>query len=126
MHPILAISLGGALGALSRHYLSQLLQRHLPLTPPWTILLINLLGCFLIGLISAQLTHHRNSESWHLLLITGFLGSFTTYSTFALHSTQYLQHTPETSFILHLLSQIIFGLLACLFGLQLSHWLNKP
>ena len=89
MWPVLAISIGASVGALSRWGLA------LWLTPggviPWGTLAANLLGGYLIGIAIAvfQAMPHLDPV-WRLLLITGFLGGLTTFSTFSAEVVIYL------------------------------------
>ncbi|MCB1619427.1 MAG: fluoride efflux transporter CrcB, partial [Thiothrix sp.] len=81
--PVLAISLGAAGGALLRWQLSIRLNNLLPQLPPGT-LVANLLGGYLIGLALAFFSHTiQLPAEWRLLIITGFCGSLTTFSTFS-------------------------------------------
>ena len=84
MKAILLIALGGAFGALSRAGLVEWLDWLTPKSNfPWAILSVNLLGCLAIGLIFGA-AENRNwlSEATRLMILVGFLGSFTTFSTF--------------------------------------------
>jgi CrcB protein len=80
---IVAISVGASLGALLRWVLGTQLNALFPSLPPGT-LTANLLGCYLIGLAVAFFANHPAlSPEWRLLVITGFLGGLTTFSTFS-------------------------------------------
>uniref|UniRef100_UPI004047A9E0 fluoride efflux transporter FluC n=1 Tax=Aliarcobacter sp. TaxID=2321116 RepID=UPI004047A9E0 len=83
---ILAIGLGGFLGAIARAYAVHFTNRHIPLEFPLGILLVNLLGSFLIGILFAYFSHYTVSINLKAFLTTGFLGALTTYSTFAIES----------------------------------------
>lgn len=114
---LIAVASGGALGALSRHGLSTLLTRHVLSQPHWAILSVNLVGCFVIGFLSALFLQWRIGETWALLAVTGFLGSFTTYSTFALQSLNLLQTQQWTHLSLYLGTHFIGGMALCLLGM---------
>lgn len=80
---VLAVCSGACLGALGRWGLGSLLNALFPALPPGT-LLANLLGSFIMGAImGATLLATQLPPSWRLFIITGFLGSFTTFSAFA-------------------------------------------
>ena len=81
--PILAISLGAALGALLRWQLGLKLNSIFPALPPGT-LAANLIGGYVIGLAIAYFAQAPNiAPEWRLLIITGFCGGLTTFSTFS-------------------------------------------
>ncbi|WP_395701930.1 fluoride efflux transporter CrcB [Aquabacterium sp.] len=83
MLPVIAISIGAALGALLRWVLGNQLNTLFPSLPPGT-LAANLLGGYLIGVAMAFFTSHPGlPPEWRLFAITGFLGGLTTFSTFS-------------------------------------------
>lgn len=80
---LIAISLGASLGAISRWLLGVALNSLFPTIPPGT-LIANLLGGYLIGVAIAFFSHNASlSPEWRLLIVTGFLGGLTTFSTFS-------------------------------------------
>jgi fluoride exporter len=88
---IVAISLGAALGALSRWGLGLALNGLFPAIPPGT-LLANLVGGYLIGLALPLLTLHPEwGTTWRLFVVTGFLGGLTTFSAFSAEVALLLQ-----------------------------------
>jgi fluoride exporter len=85
----LYVALGGALGAVLRYAVVLSLSSYT--TPvPYATLLINVLGCAIIGYMGAYFQEHANETLRHLLTI-GILGAFTTFSTFAFESYQLYQ-----------------------------------
>ena len=83
---ILAIGLGGFLGAIARAYAVHFTNKHIPMEFPLGILLVNLIGSFIIGILFAYFSHYTVSVNLKAFLTTGFLGVLTTYSTFAIES----------------------------------------
>ena len=83
---ILAIGLGGFLGAIARAYAVHFTNKHIPIEFPLGILLVNLIGSFIIGILFAYFSHYTVSVNLKAFLTTGFLGALTTYSTFAIES----------------------------------------
>lgn len=80
---ILAICVGASFGAVLRWLLASWLNSLLPSLPPGT-LVANLLGGYLIGMAVAFFASHPSlSPQWRLLVVTGFLGGLTTFSTFS-------------------------------------------
>ena len=90
--PILAISLGSALGALLRWGLGTKLNSLFPDIPPGT-LTANLIGGYIVGLAVAYFAQAPDiAPEWRLLIITGFCGGLTTFSTFSAEVVTLLQH----------------------------------
>ena len=83
---ILAIGFGGFLGAIVRAYAVHFTNKHIPLEFPLGILLVNLIGSFIIGVLFAYFSHYTVSMNLKAFLTTGFLGALTTYSTFAIET----------------------------------------
>lgn len=91
LKPVLAISLGAALGALLRWQLGLKLNSFFPSLPPGT-LVANLVGGYIIGLATAFFAQTPAlSPEWRLLVITGFCGGLTTFSTFSVEVVSLLQ-----------------------------------
>ncbi len=91
LNSILAISLGASMGAVLRWLLGLSLNSLFPAIPLGT-LTANLLGGYLIGLAAALFAGHPSlAPEWRLLIITGFLGGLTTFSTFSAEVTALLQ-----------------------------------
>ena len=88
---ILAISIGAALGALLRWVLGDKLNSLFPTIPPGT-LAANLIGAYIVGLaIAFFATYSALAPEWRLLIITGFCGGLTTFSTFSAELVPLLQ-----------------------------------
>lgn len=83
---ILAIGFGGFLGAIARAYSVHFTNKYVPLEFPLGVLLVNLVGSFIIGILFAYFSHYTVSTSLKAFLTTGFLGALTTYSTFAIET----------------------------------------
>lgn len=114
-----SIACAGGLGALSRYMLSIWLSR-LPWRSsiPIPILLINLAGAFLLGFVQAHL--QADFESVGLILTTGFLGAFTTFSTFSMESIELFMQKRWQSLLIYLSVSIIGCLFFYLIGFNLK------
>ena len=94
--PILAISLGAAIGALLRWQLGLKLNSFLPSLPPGT-LAANLIGGYIIGLAVAYFSQAPGiAPEWRMFIITGFCGGLTTFSTFSAEVVTLLQENKLT------------------------------
>lgn len=113
------IGLGGALGAIARAALSTLLPVAIS-GVPLPILLVNILGCFIIGILSQPLgANFSISLNLRFFLITGFLGGFTTFSSFALEFGSLYQKNLYLPAILYATCSILCSLLAFFMGAKL-------
>ena len=82
MHAVFAICLGACVGALARWRLGLWLN-HPGAFMPWGTLAANLIGGYMVGLILAWAHHADLAPFWRLILVTGFLGALTTFSSFS-------------------------------------------
>jgi fluoride exporter len=122
--PILAISTGAALGALSRWTLGAQLNSLFPTMPPGT-LVANIIGGYIIGLAIAYFAQAPNiAPEWRLLIITGFCGSLTTFSTFSAEVVTLLQQGRLSWAMATVVIHVSGSLVATLFGLASWQWLR--
>jgi CrcB protein len=115
---IALVGVGGCLGAVLRYLLSGYVQGMLQdIQFPYGTLVVNLMGCFVIGLLS-QLADARGvftTES-RLFVFTGILGGFTTFSTFANESMNLLRDGQAVGSFANVSAQVLFGLAAVWLG----------
>jgi CrcB protein len=116
MQQVLLVAVGGALGSVVRFQIGAWAARWWPNFPAGT-LLVNLCGCFLIGLVSAlALKRGAVSDEARLLLVTGFLGGFTTFSAFGLETVALLGRGKYLWAGLNVLASVVGGLAAVWLG----------
>lgn len=117
----LLVFLGGGLGALSRLALTTAITQWLGVRFPAGILACNLLGCLLIGLAVGHASAQKATPDWFgPLLIIGFLGGFTTFSTFANDSVTLFREGQQAIAFANLVLSVLPGLLAVWLGLRLT------
>ena len=114
MHAVLAICLGACVGALLRWQLGLWLN-HAGAWLPWGTLAANLIGGYLVGVAVALLHQHPQLDPvWRLLLVTGFLGALTTFSSFSAEVVEMLmfQRWPQalTTVLAHLAGSLLMTL----------------
>lgn len=114
------IGLGGALGSFLRYYTAVLFLKWNHTAFPYATLTVNIIGCFIIGLLfSTSERYQWLSSNWRLFLITGFCGGFTTFSTFAYENLLLLQEGNYKYFFLYAIGSFGAGLLAVLAGINI-------
>jgi CrcB protein len=109
------IGLGGALGSIGRYLVAQYVQsRFMGSTFPYGTLIVNITGCFLIGLIFGLLSKSDILSEWKLFLVTGICGGYTTFSAFSYESITLLRNGEISHFCLYIAGSVILGLIATL------------
>jgi CrcB protein len=119
MNVFLAIGLGGGFGALLRHYLNGAVTAWLGTGFPYGIMVINILGSLLMGLMIGLFAHVGEiPPHWKVFLTTGVLGGFTTFSTFSLDSALLLERGDYGMAAFYIVGSVIISLAA----LMLAMW----
>lgn len=125
MQLILLIGLGGFLGTIARYLIAQI--PFISSTPkgnlksfPIATLIVNLVGCFIIGLIYGWFEKQSVSTSdWKVILTAGFCGGFTTFSAFSIENIQLIRDGHFLMAILYIFSSVLLGLLLTWGGISL-------
>ena len=113
----LLIGAGGFLGSISRYWLSLFLDRHFTGAYPIGTFTVNIIGCFLLGLIYAVAEHSSFiSPDTRLFLAAGFCGSFTTFSTFAFESQVLIKDGHWPTMASYIVASIVLGVIATFVG----------
>lgn len=106
------IGLGGGLGALARYQVGKMIGKYGNF--PLATFLINIVGSFMLGFLSGEL-----DNLWHQFICIGFLGGFTTFSTFGYETTLLLVNRNYVLSILYIVSSVIVSIIMCYIGYQL-------
>ncbi|HRH91203.1 MAG: fluoride efflux transporter CrcB [Thiothrix sp.] len=122
---ILAISIGASIGAVGRWLLSLWLNKVFLFIPLGT-LLANLVGGYLIGVAFALFANHPSwPAEWRLLVITGFLGGLTTFSTFSIETVSLLQQEKWLWAAMQISLHVLGSLIMTLMGLATVSYLRQ-
>lgn len=117
-----AISLGAIAGALSRYYLSLWFVQRFDPEFPYGTFLINVSGCFVIGFFTALASERvvMIAPEVKLLVATGFLGSYTTFSTYGLDTVILLRNANLITAILYWLGSALMGICSVQLGIVVA------
>jgi CrcB protein len=111
----------GALGTLARYLLQGVIQTRVGGTFPSGTLVVNLIGCFLIGGIGEYaLLHLSFPPEWRIGITVGFIGGFTTFSTYCWETVRMLQDGEWRNGTIYVLASLIGGLICVIFGMRVA------
>jgi len=119
MKELLLVCIGSFFGGGARFLVSKAVQSWVAVSFPWGTLAVNVVGCFLIGLLSGMSLGGQISPTAKLVLVTGFCGGFTTFSTFMNENLLLGRDGGLLSAVLYTLASLILGLIAVVAGYQL-------
>lgn len=120
MHYLTA-ALGGAVGAVARYWLSNLVHTLAGRNFPWATLSVNVIGSFLMGvLVMFMVERWAVAAEWRSLVLVGFLGAFTTFSTFSLETFTLLEHGEWFKALAYIAVSVIVCVFAVAAGMQLA------
>jgi fluoride exporter len=117
MRAILFVGIGGGFGSMLRYMISLFIGRHVPIVFPVGTFLVNISGCFLIGVFYSLATKYTGLDpEWRLFLITGICGGYTTFSTFSYDGLILIKQGSTISFMIYAIGSVVIGLLATFAG----------
>lgn len=117
----LIVGLGGAAGSMLRYAVQRLFTIQSTAAFPTGTLLVNISGCFLIGVLWSIFSRSLSwNEEMKLLLMTGFCGGFTTFSAFTLEGIGLLKESKTSLFMIYLIASVVGGLLATIIGIRIA------
>jgi CrcB protein len=114
---IAAVGIGGAAGALARYGLDRLIQHHVFAVFPWSTFTINVTGSYLAGAAIASLVDRHELPGWARAgIVVGFLGAYTTFSTFAQESRDLLVEGHHLLAFTNVAGSAVVGIAAVMAG----------
>ena len=121
---ILMFSVAASLGALARYGLGAAVDVVLGGTFPWGIFIVNMVGCFAFGAVWALTDVYQIfSPTVHVILLTGFMGAFTTFSSFIFDSDMLLKNENWLGFAGNVVGQVVIGLIMLYAGIKAMAWI---
>ncbi len=120
MVKIILLLAGGALGSLSRYAVSGLTHRYIAGIFPWGTLMVNVTGAFVIGFLWGLFEMKGLSPNTRMFLFIGFLGGYTTFSTFALESLNLIRDGDIKMAVLNIVLNNLLALILVFAGYFLS------
>ena len=116
----IAVSLGAIAGALCRYYLTIWSVQRFGVSFPYGVFFINLSGCFLMGFLTTLFTDQFTSLEVRLMLTTGFLGAYTTFSTYGLDTLNLLRTQNFSAASFYWLGSAVLGVAFVHLGAMLA------
>jgi CrcB protein len=121
LHPLLLVALGGAFGSVLRYASAAWVNRFAQSSFPYGTLFVNIVGSFLIGLIMVVLLKTSEArENFRLLLVTGVMGGFTTFSSFSWETWKLIEDGRIPFALANVLLTVAICLLATISGVLLA------
>ena len=120
MKIILLIAAGGALGSVARYLMGKLSLALWGPDFPWGTMIVNVLGCFIMGVLAAFMAHYTEfSQEVRAFLMVGVLGGFTTFSAFALDFVSLTERGSYMSAAFYIIGSVLLSVSALMAGLYL-------
>lgn len=121
MHPVLAVALGGGLGSVARYWTANAVYAWLGRDFPYGTLAVNVAGGLLMGFLTELLVaRYAVAVEWRLLVLVGFLGGFTTFSSFSIDTWMLLQEGEFAKAGLNALLSVVLCIVSVWIGLHLA------
>ena len=115
------VGFGGALGSVARYLVGLLVYERMGTRFPYGTFVINISGCFVIGMLLTVLDGRLDlSPAWREAMAIGFVGAFTTFSTFEYETLRAVQHGQAITAVTYVVSSVVLGFGAVWAGASLG------
>ena len=125
-YQVAVLSVGGVLGVNARFWLGVAISRYTSSQFPWATFTINITGSFAIGLCTAVLARWLPHPHARLLVIVGFLGGYTTFSSYSMESLALWERGERSLCLAYVIGSVVAGLVAVVLGTVLGRGLPQP
>ena len=123
MKIVLFVGLGSFIGGISRYLVSLFIQNKFLSTFPYGTLAVNIIGCFLIGIIYGFSERGNMNAEWRIFLATGIMGGFTNFSSFSNETVSMLRDAQYLQAFSYIFFSVIIGLAVTFAGISLIKYL---
>ena len=118
---LMIVALGGGIGSALRYLIQETLHKQVDNFEPYGTFVVNILGCLLLGILAGYAEQEKLiNANMNLLLMSGFCGGFTTFSTFAHQGHGLFTSSKPVQALLYVGLSVIIGLLAAYFGYRMT------
>ena len=118
---LLLVGFGGGVGSIARYLFQRWAYALYPHHFPWGTFVVNMMGCFLIGLFwGISFKSFESNENWKLFLMVGLFGGFTTFSAFALEGIGLIREHRLALFFSYVAASVVLCLLAVYMGMRIT------
>ncbi len=117
MKQLLLVFIGGGMGSVLRYLVGKCISS---VTFPWGTFVVNIAGCFLIGLFGTWIVRNNLPTDLRLLLVVGLCGGFTTFSTFSNEALALMRSGQMLLCLAYIICSITAGIIAAYFGAKLA------
>ena len=125
MQQVFLIALGGSLGAVARYSLSTIVYHTTNEFFPWGTLVVNLTGCFLIGVFTQLFETAIIPSEWRSSITIGFIGAYTTFSTYSFETLNLLREGEFGRASLNIIASNLLGLLLVVAGIYSARAITR-
>jgi CrcB protein len=112
----LIVGVGGFVGAIARYMIGTYIGSRFGIRFPYGTFVINISGCFLVGFVVTLLARSTASQYWRYLIPIGFIGAYTTFSTFEYETLRAVQDGQITTGLLNVVLSVVVGFAAVWVG----------
>jgi fluoride exporter len=120
----LVVGIGGFIGANARYLLGMWVQNRWGASFPYGTFVINITGSFILGLFAALTLKYAWNDQWRLLIAVGFVGAYTTFSTFEYESLMLVSEGAWGRALVNIFGSVVLGFVAAMLGVFVARFIG--